>query len=567
MLLLIVVPSQLLAQEALTQTYTSSDGMLTISFPEGWTVEEDDGLIRFSSDQGFIQINYYDYGEQVTPQEILEIGAAEYLGFSPAKQLIVGGYAALQAAGEDQLHTVINFCGGMFGLVIAFVQPGQVEAITPTVNAMLDTIRFGDGEPEDCRGAFEGLTPITPANAAQAAQLARYGDAAVPVESVTFNPDGDMLAAGDLNGSAWLWSMVTGKELWELPRHTGGATSVAFASGGYQLVVGAGNGRVWMWDATFGTPNGRIQEHSDLVASIAVSPDGFLIASGSTDGSVRLYDMLQGRERPMLIAENPIPVTGVAFSPDGTTLAAGGGSTIRLLDVEAGTVKAELETEISDIASIAFSPDGTALVYGGADPAAWVWNLAGDNHALLEGHDQRVSALAFSPDGQMIVSGDASAVHLWNAATGERLATLTNASVQAVNSVTFSPNGTLVASGGDAGGVVLWGTSEGGGAEQETAASTSTDTGEAAETTTTEETTNPASHCTITAPGNANLRGGPGTNFERAGTLSAGQSAEVNGQAQGGDGMTWYRLTDGTWVRSDVVGSPAECEGVAFVTP
>jgi WD40 repeat protein len=240
-----------------------------------------------------------------------------------------------------------------------------------------------------------------------------------------------------------------------------------------------------------------------------------------------------------------------------------------LWDVEAGAVQAVLETEIGDVHSVAFSPDGALVAYGGADPAVWVWNIASnDNHPLLSGDAEQVFAVAFSSDGQMIVSGDSDATRLWNATTGENLATLASPSGEAVNSVAFSPDGTLIASGGAFGGVVLWGTSgAGGAAEQEIAASPS-DTDEEAETTTTEETTTTAAtSCTISAPSNANLRSGPGTNFERAGSLSAGQSAEVNGQAQGADGMTWYRLSDGTWVRSDVVGSPAECGSVPAIAP
>lgn len=573
--LLFTFPTMLMAQEELTQTFTSADGMLTMGYPDGWTAEEEDGLIRFSGDGVFMQVNYYDYGVEVTPLEILEIGASVDYGFSEPENMVLGGYDALQASGQDQVHTVINFCGGMFGLAIGFLQPGEMEAFQPTFNAMLDSIQYGSGDPVSCRSAFADLALISPANAAQVSQVGTFGDAAVPVESVAFHPDGDVLAAGGLDGDVHLWSIVTSDELWVLERHTDGATSVAFAAGGYSVAVGAGNGRAWLWDATFGEVSGRLQQHSSAVESIAVSPDGFLIASGSPDGSVRLYDMLQGDERAPLLEANDTPVMSVAFNTDGTLLAAGGGSTITVWDVEAATITAELETEISDISSVAFSPDGATLVYGGADAAAWVWDLADDTHAWLEGHDGQVNALAFSPDGGMIISGDASSVRLWDAATGENLATLASPSDLPVHSVAFSPTGTLIASGGEAGGVVLWGTAAGSEAVEEAAASESTvaentaveNTGETTEATSTSEETTAVSTCSITAPNNANLRGGPGTEFGIAGGLSAGQSAEVDGQAQGADGMTWYRLTDGAWVRSDIVGAPSECAGVAVVTP
>lgn len=558
--LLFSFPTSLMAQETSTQTFTSANGMLTMSYPDGWTVTEENGLIRFSTDGAFMQVNYYDYGEEVTPLEILEEGTPTFLGFSEPESLVIAGYAALQSGGTDQLHTVINFCGGIIGLAIGYVPPGDVPTYTPTFMAMLETIRFGEGEPQFCRGTFDGLQPITLANAAQLSQLTTFGDETVPVTSVAFNADGSAFAAAGLDGSVRIWSTVTGTELAALTGHRDGATSVVFGSGGYNVAVGTGSGQVRLWDATTGEASGTLQEHSTAVESVAFTPDGFLVASGALDGSVLLWDMIAAAERPPLEDNsNPTPVESLAFSPDETMLAAGGGSTIRLWDVESGMLQASLETEIGDIASLSFRPDGAALIYGGANSTVWVWNMADDNHPLLEGQADQVFTLAFSPDGQLIASGDSGAVRLWDAATGENLAALTSPSGQAMNTVAFSPTGTLIASGGESGGVVLWGVTGEGAASESSGGTT--------ESTTPEETVTSASTCTITAPGSANLRSGPGTNFDRTGSLSAGQSIQADRQAQGADGMIWYRLTDGSWVRSDVVNAPDECGAVPIVTP
>ena len=221
LVLLFTFPTALLAQEELTQTFTSADGMFTMSYPDGWTVEEEDDLIRFSSDQAFMQVNYYDYGEEVTPLEVLEIGAAEDYGFSPPENLTVAGYGALRASSEDQLHVIINFCGGIMALAIGYVQPGDMPTYEPTFMAMVDTIQYGEAGPVDCRGPFEGLQPITSANASQVAQLTTFGDETLPVANVAFNPDGSAFAAGALDGSVRIWSTVTGEELIAL---TGTAT-------------------------------------------------------------------------------------------------------------------------------------------------------------------------------------------------------------------------------------------------------------------------------------------------------------------------------------------------------
>lgn len=66
--------------------------------------------------------------------------------------------------------------------------------------------------------------------------------------------------------------------------------------------------------------------------------------------------------------------------------------------------------------------------------------------------------------------------------------------------------------------------------------------------------------CTITASGSINLRSGPGTDFDVRGQLAAGQQQMVNAQETGADGFVWWRLPDGTWVRSDTVSESGQCD-------
>lgn len=73
--------------------------------------------------------------------------------------------------------------------------------------------------------------------------------------------------------------------------------------------------------------------------------------------------------------------------------------------------------------------------------------------------------------------------------------------------------------------------------------------------------------CSVRSSTNANQRSGPGTNFDRAGTLAGGVSAAVDGQATGADGFVWWRLGEGVWVRSDVVDEAGDCESVPIVQP
>jgi WD40 repeat protein len=567
---LFTFPMVISAQADLTQTYTSPDGTFSISYPASWTLNDQrENVTGFNGDAGFLEISFYDNNDSgyapVTALEYLEVGIGEEpdlrtaMEYNEPEELVIAGFPALQSGSNliGQLHTVIDFGDGVLGKAIGFVQ-GDLAAATPTFMAMLNSIQYGDGTQSVAQEPLDSIEPITPANAAGIAQIATLGDAGVAVESVAFSPDGSLLGAALADGTAQVWNVDTRELVATLTDHLDGATSIAFDTDGNTMVVGAGNGQVQFWDATTGDAVGSLEWHDAAVTSIAFNGDDLLLATGAADGSVKVWDNTTGSE--IALDDNMLgeSVGGVAFSQDGAVLFAGGGNIIRLWDTTTGAVLTSLESEISDISSINTIGGGMFLLYGGADAAVWVWDLDDESLPVLGEIDPPLSALAVSTDVTLLASADAGGVRLWDIATTANLVTLPSPSGEGVNTVAFNPAGTLLASGGPTGGVVLWGISGEGGATQTTTPSETT-------TTTTTETTPSTAGCTFSAPGEANLRSGPGTTFDRAGALSAGQTVEVDGQAQGTDGMTWYRLTDGAWVRSDVVGAPAACATVPVV--
>jgi hypothetical protein len=68
--------------------------------------------------------------------------------------------------------------------------------------------------------------------------------------------------------------------------------------------------------------------------------------------------------------------------------------------------------------------------------------------------------------------------------------------------------------------------------------------------------------CEISATGTVNKRSGPGTNFDRAGTLEAGTILEAISQSTDSSGFVWWELEDGSWVREDVVTASGDCDSV-----
>jgi hypothetical protein len=129
----------------------------------------------------------------------------------------------------------------------------------------------------------------------------------------------------------------------------------------------------------------RFLTSTDLLTHMAFSPDGTLLAASGYLGSERphLWEVATAKER--------WPSDGirrqtyaVAFSPDGRLLAAGdylGQSAVQVWEVASGKKVYSFEGHHSGVWSLAFSPDERSLASGGGDSTILVWNLVGGPHA------------------------------------------------------------------------------------------------------------------------------------------------------------------------------------------
>jgi len=230
------------------------------------------------------------------------------------------------------------------------------------------------------------------------------------IRAVATSPDGKFLATGGTDGVK-LWNLSDGKPARTLAGHAGPVTSLVFSADSAKLVSGSLDKSIRVWNTADGAPAGRIDTPA-AVNAVALMSKGAQIVSGGADNLVRVWNTPAGGSA--VLADIAGPVSRVASSPDKKWLAlAAADGKIALVDVAQKKVVRTLAGHPGGVASLSFNAGSNRLISSGTDGATRIWDPGADQPVLaLAGSP--ATAVALNAAGNQAVTGTAEGrVALW----------------------------------------------------------------------------------------------------------------------------------------------------------
>ncbi|MEG4497144.1 AAA-like domain-containing protein [Microcoleus sp. F10-C6] len=214
----------------------------------------------------------------------------------------------------------------------------------------------------------------------------------------------------------------------------------------------------------------RLQTQASTLAFASFSPDSQTIVTATDDNYIKLWQT-NGTLQATLTGHTD-KIRSAIFSPSGQIIvSASDDQTLKIWQKD-GQLLHDLKGHSGQITSVSFSPDGKILASASADGTVKLWKINGEELSSLKVDRGWITSASFSPDGQIIAAaGTDGTVKLWSltklveklqkqqsieASTDIKLLRTLQMKTDKIMSVTFSPDGSLLATASAGGTARIW---------------------------------------------------------------------------------------------------------------
>ena len=199
----------------------------------------------------------------------------------------------------------------------------------------------------------------------------------VPISALAFRPDGAELAIGGYH-EVTIWDPSTGKLLRRIPGVAQRTQGLAYNADGSLLAIAGGtpgeSGELALADPKGTQPPRAVASSSDILLAVAFSPDGSLVAASGADRAVRVLDVASGQELCQ-VKQFADWVTGVAFDRDGASVAGSSADKlVKVFEARTGKLQTTYIGHGEPVLAVAFDPESNKAVSAGADKRLHVWD-------------------------------------------------------------------------------------------------------------------------------------------------------------------------------------------------
>jgi WD40 repeat protein len=244
-------------------------------------------------------------------------------------------------------------------------------------------------------------------------------DADSPISAMDIDSTGQFLAVASEAGVIDIWNLSAAQRTLRMNAHSNEIRSVTWSPDGAMLASGGSVDAFKVWNSATGERIAALDVGPG--AATTWSPDGSRLATLTWWGDVRVWDVTHWRLIHHLPHEvgnewSAVGVEGLVWNPTGNRLAARLGGWLVVWDAITGRQLWAIRAHLANTRCLAWSPDGSRLATGSEDHSIKIWNANTGEHLLtLRGGDkQSIFSLSWSPDGAILASVGET-LKLWDA--------------------------------------------------------------------------------------------------------------------------------------------------------